>query len=142
VVFVPFADLRVCGAMVEGLGQAGPHTRGFLRRRSGRADRPAPPPPCSFDDTRPHGTGRRELAEALTEALDCARLAPRLCRALAELDPTSRTLIERHYFAGESLQEIGHGLGISRSWASRMHVRALAHLRAALDRDRPPVTTA
>ena len=133
VAFSSFVYLRVRGAMMEGLGQVGPHTRGTVRRRAGRADRPAPPPPTAFDDARRHGATRRELCEALAHALDRARLGPRLCSALTDLDPAGRTMIERHYFAGESLQDIGRALGISKSWASRIHARALARLRAALE---------
>lgn len=41
-------------------------------------------------------------------------------------------LIRLVYFEGATLQEAGDSLGISKSWASRLHTRALEHLASSL----------
>jgi RNA polymerase sigma factor for flagellar operon FliA len=133
VAFGSFAYQRVRGAMVEGLGAAGPHSRGRRRRRAGRPEPRPLPVPCEYDDRRHAAAGPRELAGALAERIDGQRLAARLERALGDLDARERELIQRHYFDGEPVQDVARDLGISRAWASRLHARALVRLRAALD---------
>lgn len=57
--------------------------------------------------------------------------------ALAGLDEPGRSLLERHYFAGEELGEIARAAGHSPSWASRVHASSLAALSRLLGaRDR------
>jgi len=51
-----------------------------------------------------------------------------LCRALATLPERERALVERHYFNGEDFDEIAADLGISKSWASRLHAQAIQAL--------------
>jgi RNA polymerase sigma factor for flagellar operon FliA len=41
-------------------------------------------------------------------------------------------LIRQVYFDGATLQAAGDSLGISKSWASRVHARALEHLASSL----------
>jgi RNA polymerase sigma factor FliA len=133
--FGTFAYLRVRGAMCESIGAVGPLSRGMMRRRRGRPERRVLPAVLQFDETEPPRTGAalRDLCEALTSAIDASRLTPRLGVALGALDDRDRQLILRHYFAGDTLDEIGRDMGHSRSWASRIHTRALARLRAALE---------
>ena len=133
VAFGSFAYRRVRGAMVEGLGAAGPHSRGLRRRRAGRAEPRQLPALCAYDDRRHATPGGRELAAALAERIDDKRLSARLDEALAALDDRERALIRRHYFDGEPVQDVARDLGISRAWASRLHARALARLRDTLD---------
>jgi RNA polymerase sigma factor for flagellar operon FliA len=66
--------------------------------------------------------------EEIVEALDTHRAADALSRALDELGPRDRALITRHV-EGESLLEVGKEMGMSKSWASRLHTRALARVR-------------
>ena len=134
VAFGTFAYQRIRGAMVEGLGAAGPHSRGRRRRRAGRPEPRALPVFCEYDDRRQVTAGRGELAAMVVERIDCHRLSDRLESALGELDPREREIIRRHYIDGEPVIDIARDLGISRSWASRTHARALANLRAALER--------
>jgi RNA polymerase sigma factor for flagellar operon FliA len=133
--FGSFAYLRVRGAMIEGLGHAGPSSRGRMRKRK---DRPhaggAAPVVFAYDDTRHAASATDELCERLNGAIDLARLGPALPEAMAQLDRVDRTFIERHYFGGETLLDIGRDLGVSKSWASRIHARALVRLRDALER--------
>jgi RNA polymerase sigma factor for flagellar operon FliA len=69
------------------------------------------------------------------EGLDRARFAARLDRAIAALPDRERTLVTKHYYEGKNLMEAGAELGISKSWASRLHAQAVDKLRAALDDD-------
>ena len=48
------------------------------------------------------------------------------------LPARERALIERHYFGGEPFDEIAKDLGISKSWASRLHTQAIQALAKAL----------
>ncbi len=130
--FGSFAYRRVRGAMIEGLGAAGPHSRGRRRRRAGRPERRALPFLCVYDDRQHMSESRREVAAQLAERIDDHRLATRLQSAMASLDERERELVCRHYLEGEDLQDIAADLGISRAWASRLHARALVRLREQL----------
>jgi len=61
-----------------------------------------------------------------------AELSHRMRGALANLPEREKALIERHYFEGEDFDEIAADLGISKSWASRLHTQALASLAGAI----------
>jgi RNA polymerase sigma factor for flagellar operon FliA len=52
--------------------------------------------------------------------------------ALGVLPERERALVEGFYFEDRTLEEVGEELGISKSWASRLHTRALARLREVL----------
>ncbi len=52
--------------------------------------------------------------------------------AMEKLPYKERRLIELCYFEGKNLVEAGEALGMQRSWACRLHARAIAALRAAL----------
>lgn len=63
-------------------------------------------------------TQRRVLLDALRQAV-------------TELDDVrQRELIERHYFGGEPVADIAADLGLSKSWASRLHAAAVRRLEA------------
>jgi RNA polymerase sigma factor for flagellar operon FliA len=70
--------------------------------------------------------------EPLDELLD-ARAAPARVRAvLGTLPEKERHFIEKHYFEGKSLLQAGVELGLSKSWSSRLHARAVELLRERL----------
>ncbi len=62
---------------------------------------------------------RREISQRLHELIDA-------------LPPEAATLIRATYFEGLTLQEAGTRLGVSKSWASRLHARALQRLARSL----------
>lgn len=70
-------------------------------------------------------------------ALDTQRLGDRLRAALARLPEKERALVTKHYWEGKNLLEAGAELGISKSWASRLHAQAVEKLRAIVDGDEP-----
>jgi RNA polymerase sigma factor for flagellar operon FliA len=53
-------------------------------------------------------------------------------QALALLPEQERFLLEGHYIHGRPFDELARELGLSKSWASRLHTRALDRLRQAL----------
>lgn len=56
-----------------------------------------------------------------------------LLGALAGLSERQRKLIRGHYLEGRSLDAVARELGISKSWASRLHTGALRELRRELE---------
>ena len=59
----------------------------------------------------------------------------RVRAALAKLPEKERQLMELYYFADMKLEEAGKKLGLSKSWASRLHTRAVNHLREVLEEE-------
>ncbi len=63
-----------------------------------------------------------------------AELGSLLRASVAELPPPEDQIIQRHYFEGESLEVVGASLGLSKSWASRLHTRAIRRLTQRLQK--------
>lgn len=61
-----------------------------------------------------------------------AELGSLLRTSVDELPPPEDEIIRRHYFSGESLEAVGSSLGLSKSWASRLHTRAIRRLTTRL----------
>ena len=57
----------------------------------------------------------------------------RLLQALPSLSPRQQVLVRGFYFEGRSIDGMARELGISKSWASRLHTSALQELRDALE---------
>jgi len=61
-----------------------------------------------------------------------------LRRALDQLPPKKKQVLEDYYYRGMSLDEIGKGLGLSRSRICRIHAKTLEQVRTImLDESRP-----
>jgi RNA polymerase sigma factor FliA len=73
--------------------------------------------------------GRSVTPEDLVES---AEMAARLRAIVAELSDRERTLIERHYFGDETLDAASASLGLSKSWGSRLHARAIESIAREL----------
>ncbi|APR74948.1 RNA polymerase sigma factor for flagellar operon [Minicystis rosea] len=71
-------------------------------------------------------------AESPEEQLSRAQIVHAARAAIAALPDRERALIERHYFGGEAFDVIARDLGVSKSWASRLHDRAIDLLNLAL----------
>lgn len=78
---------------------------------------------------RSSGAARPE-AEAPSPEDEAARseLAAQVRMRVSALPERERELVERHYFGGEPFDRIAQDLGISKSWASRLHERAISQL--------------
>jgi RNA polymerase sigma factor for flagellar operon FliA len=66
-------------------------------------------------------------------AVESGRMSRRVREAVATLPEKERRLMELYYFADKTLEEAGAELGLSKSWACRLHARAVDLLRTALE---------
>lgn len=89
----------------------------------------------SLDAAREQGFDAPDESKDPSASLRAAELAARLRKALESLPERERTLLTKHYWEGKNLVEAGNELGISKSWASRIHSQAVDRLRAQLERE-------
>ena len=66
------------------------------------------------------------------EALGNAELLAVVTKAIGELPENEAELVRRHYLEGERFDHVAKELGLSKSWASRLHTRAIRRLSEAL----------
>jgi len=78
------------------------------------------------------GQDENKEAETPESAAIAGSEAARVRAALDVLDERERALVEGYYFEGRRFDEVANELGISKSWASRIHGKALDRLRRAL----------
>ena len=78
-----------------------------------------------------------ERWKAPDQALQDAEGGQRVRAALATLPEKERRLLELYYFGDENLEVAGKKMGLSKSWASRLHARAVGHLREILEGGNP-----
>ena len=74
------------------------------------------------------------VPESLDDRFDRARENNALRGAIERLPEHSRQLLQLHYFGDLSLEEAGRKIGVSKSWASRMHAKALKRLQKEMER--------
>lgn len=87
----------------------------------------------SLEGMREGGFDAPAAAPGADERIDAQRLSARLRDALAALPDKERALMTKHYWEGKNIMEAGAELGISKSWASRLHAQAVERLRAIVD---------
>ena len=87
----------------------------------------------SLETLREKGFDPAGEAPALADGIDATRLGARLRKALDKLPEKERELVKKHYWEGKNLLEAGAELGISKSWASRLHAQAVDRLRKHVD---------
>jgi RNA polymerase sigma factor for flagellar operon FliA len=75
-------------------------------------------PPERSEDGEGHELSPEEL-------LGEAELLARVKEIVETLPQQERTLVERHYFGGDTLDDAAASLGLSKSWGSRLHARAI-----------------
>jgi RNA polymerase sigma factor for flagellar operon FliA len=68
------------------------------------------------------------------DLLGDAEMLARVKTIVAGLPAQERTLVERHYFHGDTLDDAAASLGLSKSWGSRLHARAIESIATALRR--------
>ena len=66
------------------------------------------------------------------ERLEQAQVKARVKLALKRLPENERTLLLGYYYEGKTLEEAGEVIGQSKSWASRLHARAIERLKEFL----------
>jgi len=141
--FKTYAYHRVRGAMLDGVRKMAPLPKRAaeeVRAHERCAPTAAPSPldrafmriSASLTSASPlHGRYGDQSPESILlrqESIVC------VLRALERLPERHRVLIRRRYFEGCTLDEVARELGVSKSWASRLHGQALAKLRAELGR--------
>ena len=157
---VPFrrwANVRVRGAIIDGLRQWGTLPRQAYRElqalQAGDAlleqydEDEATRPAQSAEDADSHlssflagmataialGTmGETEAHATPEEQLGNAEMLERIRTAVAKLPDQERHMVERHYFNGERLDQAAAALGLSKSWGSRLHARAIELITQSL----------
>ncbi len=73
-----------------------------------------------------------DLAHTPEEALEEAEVRQLVLHALEDRPDDERTLVRRHYLEGERFDHVAASLGLSKSWGSRLHTRAIARLTKRL----------
>jgi RNA polymerase sigma factor FliA len=81
------------------------------------------------DDGERTAVAHDKSPEELTEN---AQLRSLLDKHVAELPHEEQELVRRHYFEGERFDIVAEQLGLSKSWASRLHTRAIGRLSKRL----------
>lgn len=122
--FTTFAYYRIHGAIIDGLRSIGAMTRNEHRRYKlqSEADQPS---------ARAVSSPARQRATAPTAEADLTQKRTRhlLHDAMRRLPERESYLIRSFYYGDKQLGDAGRDLGISKSWTSRLHDRALARLR-------------
>lgn len=151
--FSTFAYYRIKGAIIDNLRALGKMRRSYKERACFEAGANALLEQGSSEGG---AEGQRSAAERVVEALDglaavftvsldrtqlaalqpspeaeaeLAELRPALRRGMKYLTKRERRLLVNHYGHGQSLTKVAAKLGISRSWASRIHATAIKKLR-------------
>lgn len=139
--FQTFAYHRVRGAMLDGVRKMSQ----LPRRAHERLQAAAEPTPTAAPTALDRAFTRMSALSAGTvlqgrfgdespeEVLLKNESVTRLLQALPSLSPRQRVLVRGFYFDGRSIDAMAQELGISKSWASRLHTNALRELREALD---------
>ncbi|HTA91138.1 MAG TPA: sigma-70 family RNA polymerase sigma factor [Polyangiaceae bacterium] len=73
-----------------------------------------------------------ETSENPEQAYGSAQLLVAIRGAIAELPHEEAELVRRHYLEGARFDHVADELGLSKSWASRLHTRALTRLAKRL----------
>ena len=72
------------------------------------------------------------------QRLEMEQQKKRVRAAIAKLPEKERKLLEGYYFQAKTLEEAGAEIGQSKSWASRLHARAVERLKELLSEDDEP----
>lgn len=86
----------------------------------------------------PTGSGEEgEIVQVSTtdspeDAVARAQLLSIVESAITDLPEQEATLVRRHYLEGERFDHVAESLGLSKSWASRLHTRAMQRLSKRL----------
>lgn len=158
--FLTFAHYRIKGAIYDGLrkmgvlrgaGAASDRANSYL---SNLNDRSGGGGGRLEDDTREvssavtglamifatslEGTDGLQLSDEqlpADERLQLEQLKLRVRAAIERLPEKERILLEGYYFQNKTLEEAGAAIGQSKSWASRLHARAVESLKKLLEDD-------
>jgi RNA polymerase sigma factor for flagellar operon FliA len=72
-------------------------------------------------------------SESALEKVERQELVTLTRSLIAELPDDERQVVEAIYFKHRSIVEVSRILGVSKSWGSRLHAKAVKHLRALME---------
>jgi RNA polymerase sigma factor for flagellar operon FliA len=75
------------------------------------------------------------------QRLELEQMRTRVRAAIEKLPEKERRLLQGYYFQGKTLEEAGAEIGQSKSWASRLHARAIERLKELLDEEETSSST-
>ncbi len=78
------------------------------------------------------GAGREAAERTPEDHATHSQVTSMVREMIRTLPERERQLLERHYFEGEEFETIATSLGISKSWASRLHAQSIALLGQAI----------
>lgn len=83
------------------------------------------------------GEGAQIADESLPpdQRIEIEQLRVRVKAAIEKLPEKERKLLQGYYFQGKTLEEAGAEIGQSKSWASRLHARAIERLKELLEEE-------
>lgn len=87
----------------------------------------------SLNDIPPNA--ERDTRASFAETYEKEELLACMARLVAELPAEDRQLIEQIYYHNRSASDVAQELGLSRSWMSRLHARAIQRLRDLMRRN-------
>lgn len=76
----------------------------------------------------PEGDDKRRSPETIVARKQARDRLEQMVLAMPEPD---RTILHRHYFLDEDLQDAARAVGLSKGWGSRVHSRAIARLASS-----------
>ena len=142
--FSTFAFRRIQGSIYDGLAKVSWMSRARYRRylRQNSAEQAKPEDETGANADEDWGETEATVQELTSEQIEqlsdsepnaSAEVAKRetasiLCEMVEQLPPRENRLITMVYFEGLSLQEAGDRLGVSKSWASRLHAKTIEKL--------------
>ena len=121
--FATFAYYRIHGAMMDGVRRSAPMPTSVYQREVERLGR---------WEMRVASRAQVAVERPACDEVANAELCKRIRSALARLPRRQRELLEQHYYGDSKLCDAGARLGVSKSWASRLHARAIDSLRDEL----------
>ena len=131
--FASFAYQRIRGAIYDGIREIAPLPTSAYR--AARASE-SPGPNLFVTSLDAHVEAGFQVADpsspSAEENAERSELCAMLRRAIAGLSERERALILAHYFLDKPLRSAGNDLGISKSWASRLHSQAICRLRRSI----------
>lgn len=86
------------------------------------------------DESMDRAAAVEDASDSPSQTLLHREASERLRELVSSLDPVERRVIQAVYFEGYSLQDAANQVGISKSWASRLHAKILEQLAHKLRR--------
>jgi RNA polymerase sigma factor for flagellar operon FliA len=81
------------------------------------------------------GLGFTDESLPVDQRLELEQQRIRVRAAIEKLPEKERRLLQGYYFQGKTLEEAGAEIGQSKSWASRLHARAIERLKELLNEE-------